>query len=112
VTDDTATDGVVIRNGKQIADLEYFLMGERGDMYRHLGWPNYVPTKYLVDPTAAYDVIDIHYAYVGANHSVQKSEKTLTIVCPTDEAAGTATLGTVATAVAGKVDTALVIELI
>ena len=70
-----------IGNGKTIADLEYFCMGERGDMYRQVGWPNNIPTTYLVDPAKAYCVFDIHYAYVGSNESVQKSEKTITIVC-------------------------------
>ena len=70
-----------IGNGKTIADLEYFCMGERGDMYRQVGWPHNRPTTYLVDPAKAYYVFDIHYAYVGSNESVQKSEKTITIVC-------------------------------
>ena len=70
-----------ISNGKTIADLEYFCMGERGDMYRQVGWPHNIPTTYLVDPTKTYCVFDIHYAYVGSNESVQKSEKTITIVC-------------------------------
>ena len=72
-----------IGNGYDIADLEYFCMGERGDVYRGIGWPNTIHTEYLVDPKLTYDVIDIHYAYVGSNESVQKSEKDLTIVCPT-----------------------------
>ena len=71
-----------IANGKKIADLEYFCMGERGDMYRGIGYPNNIPTTYLVDPTIKYNVIDIHYAYVGSNESVQKSEKTITLVVP------------------------------
>lgn len=81
-TTEEGVDGQV-GNGKLIADLEYFCMGERGDVYRGIGWPNTIPTKYFVDATKTYDVIDIHYAYVGSNESVQKSEKTLTIVCPT-----------------------------
>ena len=32
--------------------------------------------------TTKYNVIDIHYAYVGPNESVQKSEKDITIVVP------------------------------
>lgn len=71
-----------INNGKKIADLEYFCMGERGDIYRGVGFPNNIPTTYLVDPTVKYNVIDIHYAYVGSNESVQKSEKTITLVVP------------------------------
>ena len=74
-----------IGNGKTIADLEYFCMSERGDVYRQAGWPHNIPTTYLVDPTKTYCVFDIHYAYVGSNESVQKSEKTITIVCASKE---------------------------
>lgn len=81
----TLTEGTSgsIGNGKTIADLEYFCMGERGDVYRQVGWPHNIPTTYLVDPTKTYCVFDIHYAYIGSNESVQKSEKTITIVCAT-----------------------------
>ena len=72
----------VIDNGTKIADLEYFCMGERGDIYRNISWPDYIPTKYLANPTLKYNTIDIHYAYVGANQEVQKSEKDLTIAIP------------------------------
>ena len=77
VSDSTTT----LNNGKKIADLEYFCMGERGDQYRNIGWPNSIPTKYLANPDAAYHVLDIHFAYVGPNEGPQKSEKDLTIVC-------------------------------
>lgn len=66
-------------NGREIADLEYFCLGERGDLYRYMGWPYTKPTKGRIDPDAEYDLIDIHYAYVGSNESVQKSEKDITI---------------------------------
>lgn len=71
----------VVGNGKNIADLEYFCMGERGDIYRGVGYPNNIKTTYMVDASKTYSVLDIHYAYVGSNESVQKSEKTITIVC-------------------------------
>lgn len=74
----------MLENGKKIADLEYFCMGARGDEYRGMGYPNNIETEYLVDPTNEYDTLDIHYAYVGANESVQKSEKDITIVCVND----------------------------
>ena len=79
----TITEGIngTIGNGKKIADLEYFCMGERGDVYRGIGWPHNIPTTYLVDPTKTYYVFDVHYAYVGDNEAVQKSEKTITVVC-------------------------------
>lgn len=75
-----STNGT-IGNGKKIADLEYFCMGERGDIYRGVGFPHNIATTYLVDPTKTYYIFDIHYAYVGNNESVQKSEKDITIVC-------------------------------
>lgn len=78
VTEDT---NGTIGNGKKIADLEYFCMGERGDIYRGIGFPHNIVTTYLVDPTKTYYTFDIHYAYVGNNESVQKSEKDITIVC-------------------------------
>ena len=71
-----------VENGKIIADLEYFCMGERGDQYRNVGWPHVIPTKYLVNPTDKYNIIDIHYAWQGAGENVQKSEKTLSIAVP------------------------------
>ena len=79
----TITEGTSgsIGNGKLIADLEYFCMGERGDIYRGVGFPNSIPTKYMVDASKKYYVLDIHYAYVGSNEAVQKSEKDITIVC-------------------------------
>lgn len=74
--------GAKIKNGKDMADLEYFHMGERGDQYRMVGFPDYVPTTYLVDPTKEYDTINIHYAYVGSNESCQKSEKDIILIVP------------------------------
>ena len=80
----TVTESIngTIANGKKIADLEYFCMGERGDIYRGVAFPHNIPTTYLADPTVKYNVIDIHYAYVGSNEGVQKSEKTITLVVP------------------------------
>ena len=73
---------VSLPEGQLIADLEYFCMGERGDQYRNMGWPNVIPTKYLVDPSKEYDVLNIHYFYQGDGISVQKSEKDIQIVVP------------------------------
>lgn len=70
-------DGLV--NGYDIANLEYFTMKARADKYGMINWPDNIDTKYLADPTKEYYTIEIHFAYVGANHAVQKSEKTLTV---------------------------------
>ena len=82
VESQTATHKV--ENGHNIADLEYFCMGARGDHYRMMGYPNIIKTTYLVDPTAKYDTLDIHYAFTDSNESVQKSERDITLVCVDD----------------------------
>lgn len=79
---DSYNPQVSLPEGQLIADLEYFCMGERGDQYRNMGWPNVIPTKYLVDPSKKYDVLNIHYFYKGDGISVQKSEKDIQIVVP------------------------------
>lgn len=63
------------KSGRSVADLEIFCMGERGDQYRKMGWPNYVPTEYMIDPTADYEMVTIHYAFVDAGEGSQRSEK-------------------------------------
>lgn len=80
---------------RQLADLEYFLMGERADKYRLVGWPKVIYTDYMIDKigltpaqfsgesdTEGVGIIDIHYSYVGSNESVQKSEKDICIILP------------------------------
>lgn len=74
------SDGDTITNGKLMADFEYFHVGNRGDQYRLVNFPDYVPTAYMVDPTKTYDVITTHYYYVGSNESCQKSEKDIVII--------------------------------
>lgn len=73
-----------VPDGHLMADLEYFCMGARGDIYRGMGYPNIIKTTYLADPDAIYDTLDIHYFYTGSNESVQKSEKTITLITVND----------------------------
>ena len=85
VTDKTPAkeDAVVgtnaIGNGKKIADLEWFCMGERGDQYRMKGYPNYIPTTYLADATQQYDVIELHHAFTDTGVNSYRSEKDITL---------------------------------
>lgn len=83
-TIDTANkpNGGTVPNGHLAAELEYFTMGERADLYRQVGWPDCRITEYLADPTKEYDMIGIHYYYQGSNHAVQKSEKDITLLVP------------------------------
>ena len=78
-----AAAGTVV-NSKLMADYEYFWHGERGDQYRMMGFPDYVPTTYLVDPSwqYGYDIVAIYYSYIGSNESSQKSEKDISIIVP------------------------------
>ena len=71
---------VFVENGKEIADLEYFCMGERADQYRLKGWPDVVETKYFIDPEKEYYAMDLSYFYDGDAEDVQKSPKVITLV--------------------------------
>lgn len=73
--------GEEIQNGKQIADMEWFYHGTRGDIYREATYPDNFEFKPLVDETKAYSTLDIHFAYVGPGVEVAKSERTITVVC-------------------------------
>ena len=85
LADDTSTDPKrYVGNGTKIADLEYFCMGERGDIYRNINWPNAIRTKYMVDPTKEYNIVDIHYYQDEGGENPQKSEKTITFVYDND----------------------------
>lgn len=98
-----SADTITLGNGYEIADTEYFCMGERGDQYRQMGYPRTIRTNYMVDETKEYDTLDINFYFVGRGIDAQKSEKMITIVAPTSgshtqinaviEALGT-TLGT------------------
>lgn len=73
-----------ITNGYTLADMEYFYMGERGDQYRMFAAPqDRIPTKYLINPEAEYDVVNIHYYFVDSLGGAQKSEKDIILVMPT-----------------------------
>ena len=78
-------EGSYIGNGYELADTEYFCMGERGDWYRGVGYPNTIRTKYMVEEDKEYDVIDINFYFEGRGISAQKSEKMLTLVIPKDD---------------------------
>lgn len=69
-----------IGNGRKIADMEWFYMGERGDQYRNISWPKVIPTAYLVDPTKEYNVLELHFAFTDTGVNSYRSEKDITIV--------------------------------
>ncbi|MBQ9391943.1 MAG: hypothetical protein IJU02_07110 [Lachnospiraceae bacterium] len=77
--------GISITNGKLAAEYEYFFHGERGDQYRLVNWPDYIPTEYMVNPSYVYDFITVHFAYEGPNEDIQKSGKDITILMKSSE---------------------------
>lgn len=79
------TSKKTVPDGHLIADLEYFCMGARGDIYRGMGYPNIIKTTYLVDPTQEYDTLDISYYWAGGAEDVQKSPRTITLVTVADD---------------------------
>ena len=104
VTKGTTHPTAALHNSKKIADLEWFCMGERGDMYRDISWPNSFTFTPLVNPAATYGyhAIEIAFYYAGDCEDVQKSLKEIVIVAPAEGA----TTYTVINAVAGDINSA------
>ena len=84
VADKEGTYSTAIMNTHRIADMEYFYKGERGvSAGLNAPYDLQIPLDLRVDAghAAGYDILTIHYAYVGANASNQKSEKDIVLVC-------------------------------
>jgi hypothetical protein len=79
---DVASVATSLASGYKLADMEYFAMGERGDEYRMVAYPNHIVTDYKIVPTEDYDVYNVHYSYKGANNQSHKAEKDLIIAVP------------------------------
>lgn len=72
-----------ICNAHKVADLEYFCKGEKGvSAALHMPYDIQIPVDLKVNPNASlgYDILTVHYAFVGANTSNQKSEKDMVFV--------------------------------
>ena len=69
----------VLSNSYQLADLEYFCLGERGDVYRGAMWPNNYEPTYMINVATNYDVLTIQYFWQGHAENIQKSPRTIQI---------------------------------
>ena len=80
----TAASLKVIPANYALADLEYFALGERGDVYRGANWPNNYEPTYVIDPkgATAYDVLTVEFYWAGGNTNVQKSPRLIQIAAP------------------------------
>ena len=72
-----------VGTGYQVLEMEYFLLGERGDTYRQNGYPHNIVGPELVSvASGSYDIIEVSYYDEGRNEA-KKSKKTVTIAQPT-----------------------------
>lgn len=78
-TSEKIAGGLTLGNGKKVADMEYFYHANRGDYNREAAWPNNWPSVEQINPAKTYDIIDIHWSWIGNNHAIQRSEKDLTL---------------------------------
>ena len=80
----TVTNNTVIPANFVLADLEYFALGERGDVYRGFNYPNdYTPTYAIsLDPSTKYNVLSIEYFWAGNAENVQKSPRLIQVAAP------------------------------
>lgn len=71
-----------VNGSYELAQLEWFCHGFRGDVYREKAFPNNFPYNGLIVPSAnaAYYTCDVHYFWHGYGNQVDKSEKVLTFV--------------------------------
>ena len=67
--------------GYKVADMEYFFHGERGDVYRGVGFPNVINTKYFADTSKVYNLIDMDFNFSDGGFHPQESLKHITIAC-------------------------------
>lgn len=80
-----------IPSGRAVADLEYFALGERGDVYRGSMWPNEYNTTYVIDPAEEYNIVSIEYYWNGDAENVQKSPRLIQIAAEAAESNDIAT---------------------
>lgn len=64
-----------------IADLEYFALGERGEIYRNTIYPYNYDVTYAIDLAKTYDMVSIEYYWNGDAENVQKSPRMIQIAC-------------------------------
>ena len=82
----TSHPTAALKNSKKIADLEWFCSGERGDIYRGMGYPNNFEFSPIVNPkeTYGYHLLNIAYYWQGDAEDVQMSPKEIVIACPAE----------------------------
>lgn len=80
----TTSGFVGVGTGKQVANMEYFYRGNRGDTFRGLNFPYNWPTstKTFSDPAGTYDLIEISYVETGDGLNQIELDKSIVIAVP------------------------------
>jgi len=61
--------------GNQVANLEWFLKGNKYDRYRTVGYPNNFDTPYVVNPGSTYHIVNISYFKEREYTNVEKQHR-------------------------------------
>jgi len=83
--------------GKQIAKLEYFYRGNRGDVMRGVNYPYdwTKKTKTLTDVSAEYNVIELNHFITGDGYNALKLPKSIIVACKDGETDSTNVLSAI-----------------
>lgn len=84
--------------GNQVANLEWYAAGIKGDKYRLIGYPNNFNTVYFADPSKSYNMINIVYFEARNYTSVERQYRVLQIAVDNADQDGAGT-GTALTAI-------------
>jgi hypothetical protein len=87
--ENTVPNSKGVATGRIVASMEHYLVGERGDFYRYMGYPNNLKNKLYADPSLSYNLIEIGY-YEEGRDEAKKSNKQITLAVPNQEAGNNA----------------------
>lgn len=68
-------------SGRSIANMEWYLKGERNDFYRQASYPHNLQNTYDANDADTYDVVELAYFDIGRDEAKQ-SKKQITIAMP------------------------------
>lgn len=88
IADSDISGNMVVTGTRVVADLEWFALGERGDVYRDAAWPNNFETTYSIDLSKKYDILTIEYYWNGNAETVQKSPRMIQIAAEASAGSG------------------------
>ena len=70
-----------VNGGHAIADMEWYLKGERNDYMREMGYPNNFTNTYDATYSNTYNTVELGYYEIGRDEAKQ-SKKSMTIAMP------------------------------